>query len=113
VAEPGSADGCIFAVGVVMMVVMVKLCRQRWRHSDSEQNSVCIIYIFVICYFFSFLHNSPDRARGGTHTNKGARESACMLVFSAASRLTYVCTLVDSCPRSNLFVSLAYSLSAP
>ena len=112
-AEPGSADGCISAVGVVMMVVMVKLCRQRWRHIDSEQNSVCIIYIYIISHFFSFLHYSPDRARGGTHTNKGARESACMLVFSAASRLTYVCTLVDSCPRSNLFVSLAYSLSAP
>ncbi len=46
-AEPGSADGCIFAVGVAMMVVMVKLCRQRWRHIDSEQNSVCIIYIYI------------------------------------------------------------------
>ena len=36
-----------------------------------------------------------------------------MLVFSAASRLTYMCTLVDGCPRSNLYVSLANSLSAP
>jgi len=55
VAEPGSADGCISAVGVVMMVVMVKLCRQRWRHIDSEQNSVCIIYIYIYIYYFSFL----------------------------------------------------------
>ena len=70
------------------------------------------VFVYFIL-FLSFSHNSPDRARGGTYTYQGARESACMLVFSAASRLTYVCTLVDSCPRSNLFVSLAYSLSAP
>ena len=63
-AEPGSADGCISAVGVVMMVVMVKLCRQRWRHIDSEQNSVCIIH--NIFFYFLFLLFSSQLTRSSS-----------------------------------------------
>jgi len=39
-------------------------------------------FVFLSSSFFLF-HNSPDRARGGTHTNQGARESACMFARSA------------------------------
>ena len=42
--------------------------------------SVCILYIIILSFFV--FHNSPDRARGGTHTNQGVRESACVLARS-------------------------------
>ena len=75
-AEPGSADYCIFAVGVLMMVVMVKLCRQRWRHIDSEQNSVCIIYNIFFIFISSLFFTTHPIELEGVHILTKAHERA-------------------------------------
>jgi hypothetical protein len=73
VAEPGSADACIFAVGAVM----VKLCRQLlWRHIDSEQNSVCIIYIYLLFVISSLFFTTHPIELEGVHILTKAHERA-------------------------------------
>ncbi len=80
---------------------------------------LCLYYKYCFVLIIILFHFSAHPIElEGVHilTKAHGRAPVCWRVpprLQPASRLTYVCTLVDGCPRSNLSVSLVYSLSAP
>ena len=78
------------AAGVVVVVVVSGFC-------DGDLNilfcraSKAAGSAFVYLFNLSLIHNSPDRARGGTHTNQGRTgERLYVGVFRRLSAHLYV-----------------------